>query len=1158
MVKRSSGASPQSNITRQPALHSRVPKARLRIRQRHAILYRILPAARYSLVLVLMSVMVLGGVRWIIRSQVVGALDFTPHTIGIETGAVGVQGISIGDLDGDGDQDIVTTGADGIKIYRNNGDFSFTADLKDDKRSERSQLIDIDDDDDLDILVTIKGSSPSVRWYENTGDLEFNGTSIGATGDNAVAYAGDLDGDGAVDIATAGREGDSIVLRRWMNNGSQTFTSTTLNANSKVTAVTIADTNDNGFSDIITGGDDGLQRWDTNDGITWSRSDIDDRNDNQTFIATADDSNGKTWIATVDADTDEVALYRSNDYGRLLVKDAVDGKTVQIVDLDQDGDLDLLVAAQDDNTIFVYKNDGSDHFTQESIATGLQSVYGVAAADMDGDQDIDVVTGDHHQGTVYVYERRRTKPEASIPDAITQGTNGKGLVSFQTTLSDGDSDLTRIRVQYSLDGQHWYKPWLTKVVVNTGTVDLKNSNGYQIGTTNPIDTNVNESVTLTMTWDTKSVENTGGPILQESDTVRLRIIARDNEDIGIAKQTGKFEVDNIAPTGLGALTVIDAVDEQITLTWNAPKDSNGFSYKVYYGTDQTAVLEQRSDEWTSTDDAELTDVEATGTTITGLTAGKRYTFKIVVTDVFGNVATAPSTESVAATAPSSGTTPTPTTTISPSTTPTGVPEATVTATPTPLSDTTPAPTPVATVTPTPTPTATPPPVLQNNNQPPIADAGPDQVVNPRALVILDGAASFDPDPGDSVSLSYHWRQLDGPEVEVLSDRTATPSFSAGVANETYIFSLTVGDKSGASAIDTVTIATKELVPIAPTQVTTQPEEAAPPTGSGAGSAALKIIIRTLNYLFFTLATASTLLLVLDRALQRINTVRSARSSGGTTTLQSYSRVVHYLTNKPIAGAQVLIYGADGKLRAQKRTNARGVFEASFPPGEYTLDVQVDGFAFAPAHSLTGAGDSGVIYTGGKLTVSDVNKPPTIIIPMKPTITEVTSFRVRLLQFWQALLSISRRGAWPLFAIGAMLNTVLIFFSPSFAQLVLEALYVVLVITKIATEVQVRPAYGQVRDAITHIPLDLAVVRLYEQETNRLVMTRVTNNQGRFFALPPAGTYMMTVSKIGYATFTKEDLLIESQRDTTLQMTADLMPVAPQTTGGLMGARGATI
>lgn len=1133
-----------------------VRRASLEIVRRPTRFFSLWPSLRGAVAATLLASLVLGATRWWALPRGAGALAFTPHVVGTATSAIGVRDVVGRDVNGDGKVDIITAGADGIKVYENTGDWKFALHVVDDRDAERVLVANVDGDSDLDLVVSLRGDSPSVRWYENRGDFEWQDNAIATAGADALAAVGDLDADGAPDlVVVSGRE--TRTLERWMNNGSGVFAATTLATDTKITSLAAGDVTGNGYADIVAGGSNGLQRWTTSNGTSWTRVDIDDSNENRTSLAIAHPGAGGAWIATGDTVDNELVLYRGGpsassqaSFGRKFLDTEVDAKAVAVADLDGDNDLDILVAAQDANTVYWYKNDGLDIFSRHTLATGLQSVAGVGAADFDGDGDLDIAAADHNRGTVYGYERIRQKPTATAPTDISQGSNGAGLVTFSTTLADDDAEPTRFRVQYSVDGVHWYKPWLTRAVTSAGVVDLENKQGYQVGTRNAVDTNQHNEVTVTLTWDTKSGENTGGPIIGDVNSVQLRVIPRDARDIGAAAVSGKFRIDNKAPTSF-ALTLDAITATNASLSWTKPSDSSSFTYKLYYGTDHAAVLEQKSNRWDGSDEDSPADIDTTSAEITDLVTDKLYTFKLFATDVFGNVAAAPSVQGRSITEA----TPVPTTTESPGPTPTGD----IVPTPEPSE-------PVVTISPTaepsatPTPTATPSPVLQSNRAP-LADAGPDQVVNPQALVILDGTASFDSDAGDSAALNYSWRQIDGPAVDLLSSSTVTPSFFAGEERQTYIFSLTVRDVQGASAIDTATVATKALPVSDPVKVEVLPSETQPVDQREEVSPLVSLLLRPADLFLLALSLLSTAILLIDRLGHAMGsrsaaaTMHAVSGGGGE---RARSRVIHHKTGEAIAGALVLVYGEDGKLRAQERTNDQGYFASFFPPGVYRLAVRADGFAFATTADKSLAPDS-ILYSGGQVTVKDANKPPAIVIPMKPTAGEITTLRIRLLHSWQIVQRLGRLLSWPLFIAGALLNTALVFVAPSLLYLVIEVVYVVLVMVKIAVEIRMRPAYGLVRDAITHIPLELAVVRLFEKGTNRLVMTRVTNNQGKFFALPPAGTYTITIANSGYGTFSKEGVEITSEHDTTLQLTADLMPVAPQQgLGGLARARAATL
>ena len=62
--------------------------------------------------------------------------------------------------------------------------------------------------------------------------------------------------------------------------------------------------------------------------------------------------------------------------------------------MDGDGDLDIVSASDNDDTIAWYENDGAadPSWTAADIATSADGAWGVHVADMDGDGDLDIVS----------------------------------------------------------------------------------------------------------------------------------------------------------------------------------------------------------------------------------------------------------------------------------------------------------------------------------------------------------------------------------------------------------------------------------------------------------------------------------------------------------------------------------------------------------------------------------------------------------------------------------------------------------------------------------------------------------------------------------------------------------------------------------------------
>ncbi|AHE50780.1 chitinase [Aeromonas hydrophila 4AK4] len=90
------------------------------------------------------------------------------------------------------------------------------------------------------------------------------------------------------------------------------------------------------------------------------------------------------------------------------------------------------------------------------------------------------------------------------------------------------------------------------------------------------------------------------------------------------------------------------------------------------------------------------------------------------------------------------------------------------------------------------------------NQPPLANAGGDMRTTGPAELVLDGAASRDPENG---TLRYQWRQVGGPQASLRDAEQARARLSLGtVSQDTQLtFELTVTDEQGLAGADRMVV-----------------------------------------------------------------------------------------------------------------------------------------------------------------------------------------------------------------------------------------------------------------------------------------------------------------------------------------------------------------
>lgn len=132
-----------------------------------------------------------------------------------------------GDYDKDGDMDALYSLASSghVKVYKNNGDYSFTESvIIAEYSSSGSKWLDYDNDGDLDVITSIYNSEYLTKIYKNLGnDFFTEQTFITLTGVRNEPIFGDYDNDGDLDLFLYGLSDDGNKAIIYKNLGSEVF-----------------------------------------------------------------------------------------------------------------------------------------------------------------------------------------------------------------------------------------------------------------------------------------------------------------------------------------------------------------------------------------------------------------------------------------------------------------------------------------------------------------------------------------------------------------------------------------------------------------------------------------------------------------------------------------------------------------------------------------------------------------------------------------------------------------------------------------------------------------------------------------------------------------------------------------------------------------------
>ena len=176
------------------------------------------------------------------------------------------------------------------------------------------------------------------------------------------------------------------------------------------------------------------------------------------------DGDGDMDVLSASFGDNKIAWYENdgneNFTSHTITLNADGALSVYAVDVDGDGDIDVLSASQLDDKIAWYENDGNENFTPHTITTGADGAWSVYAVDVDGDGDIDVLSASAIDNKIAWYENDGNENFTSRP--IT--TSADGATSVFAIDVDGDGDIDVLSSSLNDDKIAWYESDLVSSV----------------------------------------------------------------------------------------------------------------------------------------------------------------------------------------------------------------------------------------------------------------------------------------------------------------------------------------------------------------------------------------------------------------------------------------------------------------------------------------------------------------------------------------------------------------------------------------------------------------------------------------------------------------------------------------------------------------------